>query len=272
MAHLIVQADDVGITRAATLGTIDSIADGIVRNAGLFTNRPDSAFAAQRLREFDHIDVGIDINLVTGEPVLPAADVAKLVDSQGRFRSSGSIRSTYPLVRQKGLYSFFETDPFDYDQSLAEARTQVERFGELMGRAPAYIHHHSVVSQVIDEVLHEVAAEFGLLVMDDLHRFGKVPLIENHWYRGSSRLEAQAEGDPLADLESLVTTIAGHDLALLILHPGYMDAELLGITTMTLSRVRDVALATSREFADLLQATGIELVSYSEIVGDLDAG
>src|SRR5690606_33138876 len=153
LPKLIVQADDVGITHAATLGTIDSIVHGVVRNAGLFTNRPDSAYAAERLRELDGVDVGIDIKLVTGEPGLPASRVEKLIDANGRFRSSGSIRSTHRLTRQDGLYSYFDPEPFDHDQALAESLAQVRRFFDLMGRAPAYVHHHSVVSEGLDEVL-----------------------------------------------------------------------------------------------------------------------
>ena len=79
MTSLIVQADDIAITHGTTLGILDAISGGIVRATGLFTNCPDAAFAASRLREMPGVDVGIDLNFVTGSPVLPASDVPGLV-------------------------------------------------------------------------------------------------------------------------------------------------------------------------------------------------
>lgn len=50
MSKLIVQADDLAITHAATLGMVDAIRNGMVRATGIFTNRPDAAFAADQVR------------------------------------------------------------------------------------------------------------------------------------------------------------------------------------------------------------------------------
>jgi chitin disaccharide deacetylase len=268
-SRLIVQADDVAITHGATLGTMDSITQGVVRNAGLFTNRPDSEYAARQLLACEGIDVGIDINLVTGSPLLPAQQVTTLVDEHGVFHSSRSIRATNSVKRQDGMYTYFNTDPFDPDEALAEARAQVLRFVELMHRPPAYVHHHSLVSEVTDAVLHQIAEEFSLLLIDDLHRFGTVPMLQTPWYRDTSTLDAQAGGDALGAVESVVQAAAAGDLSMLIIHPGYIDGELFDITSLSLTRARDAEFAMAPALARGLHEAGVELVTYSEVAGEL---
>ena len=158
MPKLIVQADDLAITHAATLGTIHSVKAGMVRAAGLFTNRPDAAFAAAELAGITRLDLGLDLNLVTGAPLLSADQVPGLVGLDGNFRTSHQIKASHRTVAQEGFYSTFEPEPFDHEQTLAEARAQLVRFFELVGRPPAYVHHHSIISPMLDQVLHEVAA------------------------------------------------------------------------------------------------------------------
>lgn len=264
MNQLLVQADDVGITHAATLGCLASIESGIVRNAGLFTNLPDSAFAAARLRELSGVDIGIDLNMVTGSPLLPAAELPGLVTEQGRFRTSGEVNRTYRVTLRDGYYSTFEVEPFDHDQTLAEARAQVHRFFDLMGREPAYVHHHSVISPMLDQVLHEVADEFGLFVIDDLYRFKRVPMAPNDWYTTPFGPAEQAVADPVAAFfETVLPVVLANELSLFITHPGYVDAELLDITSYSVIRARDLQLMTDPRVMAALADAGVELVTYS---------
>ena len=83
MTQLLVQADDLAISHAATLGIIDSIRHGIVRNTGLFTNRPDAAFAAEQLRER------------IGEAVLPAIDAAVAAERERRDTEAGEYAQAW---------------------------------------------------------------------------------------------------------------------------------------------------------------------------------
>jgi predicted glycoside hydrolase/deacetylase ChbG (UPF0249 family) len=268
MTRLIVQADDIAMTRATTLGILDAIENGIVRSTGLFANCDDAAFAAGRLRELDGIDVGIDLNFVTGSPLLPVEEVPGLVGEDGSFRSSRRIKGEHRIAARDGYYLEFETEPFDHDQTLAEARAQVRRFLELMGRPPAYIHHHSLISPMTDRVLHEVAEEFGLLVVDDLFlRAGPVWMMPNDWYAAEFGPSEQAAADPLAAFRRRLPELLQHELAVLITHPGYVDGELLDISTYNVVRARDHQLMTSREVAALLAEADVEITTWGA-VGD----
>ena len=63
---LLVQGDDFGFTKGVTLGIIDGIDNGILRNTGLFANMPSAVLAAELMKGRDHACFGIDFNLVAG--------------------------------------------------------------------------------------------------------------------------------------------------------------------------------------------------------------
>jgi|GEM_PF-432601 len=263
MPKLIVQADDLAITHAATLGTLRSVKAGMVRAVGLFTNRPDAAFAAGELAGVEQLDLGMDLNLVTGAPLLSADQVPSLVGPDGTFRTSHQIKAAHRTIAQDGFYSTFEPEPFDHEQTLAEARAQVVRFFELVGRPPAYLHHHAIISPMLDQVLHEVAAESDVPVMDDLMRFHRVNQVANSWYSTPFPAETQAGCDPIGEFMAQLDVIAAHEVSLLIVHPGYLDAELLDITSYHIVRVRDLELVTSPRVLAALAERGIELANYT---------
>lgn len=263
MTKLIIQADDAAITHATTLGILDSISHGVVRNVGLFTNRPDAPYAAERLSRCHGIDIGLDLNFVTGRPILPAAQVDRIVQEDGAFRSSHKIKREFPVRQIDDYYWDFVDEPFDHDQTFAEADAQVQRFVELMGRLPAYVHHHSLVTVMTDRVLHEIADKYGLLVVDNLYRHGAIPRIPNHWYATDFTLEMQASADPISSFRAIMPTILANPLSILIVHPGYVDAELLELSSYSVVRARDTQLVTSNEFADLLESSGVESTTYS---------
>lgn len=263
MPKLIVQADDLAITHATTVGIIDAIEHGLVRATGIFTNRPDAVFAAAALAGIDGVDVGIDFNVVTGSPLLPAERVPSLVRPGGTFRSSGDIKAGYRLRGPDGIYVEFEEEPFDHDQTSAEFHAQLERFFELFGRPPAYVHHHSLVTPMLDQVIHEVADEHGLLVMDDLLKSTTSWWVPNTWYDRPFGAVEQAGADPIALFEAELEQIAANELSILVVHPGFVDAELLDITSYHVIRARDHQLATSPRIAGRLAELGIEVTNFS---------
>ena len=85
MRKLLFQSDDYGLTDSVADGILKGIDQGIIRNTGLFVNMPSSARAAEKIRDRQGICVGIDINLVAGQPVSDPAEVPSLVNPEGHF-------------------------------------------------------------------------------------------------------------------------------------------------------------------------------------------
>ena len=263
MKQLLVQADDMGITKGVSLGILESIENGIVRNTGLFTNQPAAEFAADRLKQLDGVDVGIDVNFVSGQPLLSATEVPDLVEPDGSFRSSHAIKARYDLVRAERVLLEFSEEPYDYEQTLAEARAQVRRFFELMERPPAYLHHHSLVTPMTNRVLDEVAKENDLVRTREL-LLGPAPSrLAVSWYEDEIGLEWQANADIEGGVADLLPSIFDRDLSVIVIHPGYVDGEILDLSSYSVVRARDLQVATSRKVQEALEAEGVELVRYS---------
>jgi chitin disaccharide deacetylase len=263
MAKLIVQADDLAITPATSLGIVHAINTGLVRATGIFTNRPDAADTAAQLADIEGVDIGLDLNMVTGAPLLPPQEVPGLVQPNGAFRTSHQIKAGFPIVSQDGFYLQFDPEPFDHDQTLAEARAQMRRFFDLFGRAPVYLHHHALSSGMLDQILHELGEEFGVMVMDDLPRDGIVHQVPNLWYTVPFGPAEQSASDPVAALLPVLEEVAEHEVSVLITHPGYVDAELLDISSFNVIRARDLGAVTSPVVKALLDERGIELATYT---------
>jgi len=84
--RLIVNADDLGLSRGITDGIFLSHLKGIVTSASLMVNQPATEYAVKCLRDdVRSLDVGIHLNLCQGRPVLPPKSVPSLVGENGCF-------------------------------------------------------------------------------------------------------------------------------------------------------------------------------------------
>lgn len=126
------------------------------------------------------------------------------------------------------------------------------------------MHHHSLITQVLHDVLHEITDEFGLHPID-LHRGLVGPLLDIPWYTTPFGPAEQAAADPVAAFETMLPEILAHDLSILVVHPGYVDAELLDITTYNVIRARDLEFVTDTGVRALLADAGVELTTYSAV-------
>ena len=85
MTKILFQGDDFGFTRGVTLGIVDSIDRGVLRNTGLFANTPSAEFAVSFMKDRPQACFGIDFNLVAGPCVSDPAEIPHLVDEKGNF-------------------------------------------------------------------------------------------------------------------------------------------------------------------------------------------
>jgi chitin disaccharide deacetylase len=89
--RLIINADDLGLSRGITDGILLAHRQGILTSASLMVNQPATAYAVEQLPSVPQLDVGVHLNLCQGQPVLPAKDVSTLVRSDGNFLSPADM-------------------------------------------------------------------------------------------------------------------------------------------------------------------------------------
>src|SRR5262245_526252 len=96
---LVVNADDLGVSKGATLGIVRAHREGIVTSASLAPTTPFYAHTLETcVRLCPELGIGLHFTLTSGRPVSPSASVPLLVDSRGVFRWR-----FMPLLRAAGL-------------------------------------------------------------------------------------------------------------------------------------------------------------------------
>ena len=84
---LVVNADDLGVSRGATLGIVEAHRRGIVTSASLAVTTPFYEHAlASCVTACPELGVGLHFTLTSGRPVSPVSYVPLLVDEAGFFR------------------------------------------------------------------------------------------------------------------------------------------------------------------------------------------
>ena len=117
MKKLIVNADDFGLAESINKGIIKGYKEGFITSTSLMCSAPAFANAVKLARETPGLGLGIHLTLVGGvQPVLPADQVASLVDEQGVFLDN------YVLFAKR-----FYTGGIKLVELEAELRAQIER-------------------------------------------------------------------------------------------------------------------------------------------------
>ncbi|HEV3215464.1 MAG TPA: ChbG/HpnK family deacetylase [Vicinamibacterales bacterium] len=86
--HLVVNADDLGLTVGVNDGIFAAHDRGILTSASVFANAPATGDAIRRARIRPSLGIGVHLALVDGTPMLPPHRVPSLVEDDGRFRAS----------------------------------------------------------------------------------------------------------------------------------------------------------------------------------------
>ena len=259
---LLVQGDDFGFTRAVTNGIIDSIDYGVLRNTGLFANMPSAEYAVSFMKERPHVCFGIDFNIVSGPCCADPKKIPHLVDENGEFIRSGKRVKDERYQTEEG-----RREMLPYEECYIELKAQYERFVQLTGKKPGYLHPHSIQPEPYIEAILQLEKETGVpfsqTICKEMH-VGRIP-----FKKGSGK-----SFDPIAQLnKNTIQDVMDHreylqsfDIATLHGHPGYIDAELLKLTTLSLERCKDAEMCMSEDVKRWIDENNIELITYYDLV------
>ena len=247
--RLIVNADDLGRTRGINEGVFDAHRRGIVTSATLMVNYPAAAEVRALSEKTPGLGIGLHVQMTGGPTQLPPERLPSFAGKSGQTPS-----------KPDGLA---EADPAEV---LAEARAQLARFRELMGRDPTHFdsHHHSHrVPQVFAAVV-ALARETGRPVRLPGEQMRSLLLRES-----IATTDYFDEG--FFDETATVETLLGILRALppgtteLMCHPAVVDQELLSTSSYAVPRTRELQALTSDVARQAVRDAGIELVSFAAL-------
>lgn len=90
MRHLVVTADDFGLSHEVNEAVEQAHRDGILTSASLMVGAPAAADAVARARRLPRLRVGLHLVLIEAQPVLSPSTVPDLVDASGAFRTDAA--------------------------------------------------------------------------------------------------------------------------------------------------------------------------------------
>ena len=250
--RLIVNADDLGWSPGVNDGIFEAHVDGLVSSATLMVNQPGAEHAAAALDRADLARLGVGLHVTLsggGRPTLPAAEVASLVDGDGRLPR-----------RPEGLTGATT------DEVLAEVRAQLERFAELLGRPPSHLdgHHHCHRRPEVFPAVLAVAVERGLPVRPVTPEMGRQLRAAGIAIPDAFDQSFFAEGVSSARLAELIRGL-GAGVSEIMCHPGRVDAELARSSSYLGDREIEVAVLTDPALVRLVAAENVRLVSYTAL-------
>lgn len=286
--RLIVNADDFGLTQGVNRAIVKARCDGIVTSSTLMANGQAFDDAIQRANSGPRLSVGCHVVLVDGLPVLGGRKTPTLSDPKaqdGRFYeslSSMALRATLGRI--------------DADEIEAEVTAQIRKLqaaGVTVSHLDTHKHTH-IFPQVLQPLLRAartcgvpaVRNPFGPVRFSILakypslwKRYSQVTIL-NRLGGGFRRSVADA-GMLTTDGTVGIVATGAMDHSLfgsivdslpegtweLVCHPGYNDAELDGVRTrLRESRAEELRLLTSPEAREILGRSGVQLVSYRDLV------
>jgi predicted glycoside hydrolase/deacetylase ChbG (UPF0249 family) len=282
---LIVNADDLGLTKGVNAGIFEAHDRGILTSASLFANAPATADAIRRAHTRPSLGVGCHLTLVDGQPTLSPHRVPTLIADDGRFRKSWK---PFIVACLRGRVSLGEVE--------RELTAQIDRLrsdGITLTHLDAHKHVHAfpplfaIVARIAERfripvvrVPFERWSPFGseLLRHRIARRQGLLNLAMWPWAR-RDRLIAAAHGLSVPTFVGRIHTGAlsarvlkrtvrslGSGVTELMVHPGYVDDELsMTSTRLLISRAEEVQLLCGTEMRDLIIEENIDLVRHDLI-------
>ncbi len=257
---LIAQSDDYGITRGCAQGALYAVRKGIIRNTGLFSNMPWAEECVELIRPYlGKIALGLDLNASTGPSLLGYDAVPSLCHEDGTFLTSRENRA---LDTEENSH-----DHVVYDELYAEFEAQILKYIELVGKRPDYLHGHAYGTATTRRVSLDLARKYGILYSSQLSERPEVLSrnMSGSWYIMPPTFENQAKsnlGDYLIDPAN---GFLEAEYAYLICHCGYVDDEIINLSSFNIFRARDLEGVTSERVWNWVRQNRVELISFKDL-------
>jgi predicted glycoside hydrolase/deacetylase ChbG (UPF0249 family) len=270
--RLIINADDLGISRGVNIGIVEAAAAEVVTSASMIVNLPAFADALDRAVVCPTLTLGLHLNLTVGRPLTRAPSLTR--------HDTGEFFTLPVLVARASL------GLLDSSDIARECLAQIDRMTDA-GFPPTHLdsHRHVHAHPALFSVVTRAAASRGIFQV----RIPRESLRVNarDWRAtlkktgllicaGLSRGNVGADraidfvGVSLQGGKSFATRLFALIPQLragtteLMTHPGYADASLAEHDSYTLERVTELRALTSREFRDLLARSGVTLTSFGQ--------
>ena len=288
--RLIINADDLGLTRGINLAVSECADAGLLRSATLMANGAAFDDAVKMVGGREGFGTGIHFVLTGLKPVAPAEKLKGLVGPEGLL-PSGPIGLLRKIGADKSLRDAVRHELFAQAEKVCDS-----------GIAPTHFdsHKHVHIIPAVLDVMVEIAARFSIKWVRepfepngswrfslDLGRglraqfFKQLALawastparsvFRSRVHRAGIQTPAGVYGISFTGLmnEDMLKRLCGMlkpGLNELMTHPGFVDAELISLKSRLLdSRAKEKELLVSARIKRLFEKNGIVLSHFGEV-------
>ncbi|SDZ68518.1 PTS system, cellobiose-specific IIA component/hypothetical protein [Evansella caseinilytica] len=236
MSYLIVNADDFGLSRGVNYGIIEAHKNGIVTSTTLMVNMPDSVHAVNLTKECPSLGVGVHLNLTIGKPI--HSNVPSLINDEGYFHNKRDF--------------FQKANMEDVEREL---KAQVEQFYSF-GLEPTHLdtHHNIHGRQPISSILENISEEHHLPTrqLRNNDKSKQIPEFCSDFHQNDASYET---------LLSIFQRARKSPIEMMC-HPGFVDEQLLDLSSYNLLRIRELSILIDRKTIAAVYEYEIQLTSY----------
>ncbi len=288
MKRLIINADDFGLTRGVNRAIAEAHQHGVVTSATMMAVGADLEDALALARQLPQLSVGCHVDLIQLAPVLPPSQLRTLTN--GRTFRPGFLSFGSAAFRNR-------LSPAEITAEAAAQMARLQSAGIELTHFDTHKHTH-LFPQVLCPLL-QAAKSRGIRAVrnpfepNPLVKFSEVALQPGVLVRYGAVVAFRSMAAKFRQLvkeEGFVTTNGTVGITLtgffdegrlhrlirripdgtweLVTHPGYCDGALGSLSSLTKSRETELSLLTSERTRSLLQESGVQLISYRDLVSE----
>lgn len=254
MKKLIVVADDFGWTESINNGTADAFENGIITELSLSIDFPATEHAISYIKNKNVKDVGIHMVL------------------KGPLSNNG---------KKLGLKDYKNMFQNETDETIKKlALDELKRFENLVGFKPTHIipqygiHGNLKLLKIIIEFAekHDIPIRIPItaLAEDNLgENYAAEIMLKRSKVRQTDKLFEHVLGSNYDKIKNTIIEeikdLENNETAELLIHPGYVDKDLINITSLRFERSRDIALCKDKDIQNTIKKNNIKLASFHEL-------
>lgn len=249
---LIMNADDFGLTPKVNQAILQCIDHGIVKSTTLMVNQQGTEDAVALINSGQvNADVGLHVTFTSGAPILPAEQVADLVDKNGMFLSRQKLANKENISIKQAYNEMHAQYQFAMDAGINISHIDT--------------HHFAATQASLQPAYMQFVRDIGLPCRRFIERDASfnVPMPD------AFDLQFYDQGASMSKLQALLLayqeTLPNGTLELMC-HPGLIgDSDLTPVSSYVTKRAEETSILTSPALSLWLEQHQIQCIGFNQL-------
>ncbi len=239
---LIINSDDLGLSKSISDGIIDGIKEGVITSTSVMANMEYAEYAIKKALENNIDCIGLHINFTKGKPIIPNPN---LTDNNGVF-----LERTLQI----------ENNKLTYEDAYNEIKAQINTINKYSeGKLKLdHLDTHHYVSLILNvrKAIIDIAKEYNIPIRNE---FESDTLKPDVFY-----IDFSLKNIDYKELENMLSLYKDKEISVeLLTHSGYVDDYTMKITSHNIQREQELNILRKAKENGLFDQ--VKLISFKEL-------